>query len=141
VAENVSYRYLPHTADIRVEIRAADLTGLFEDACRLLRELFVGPSHVGTEEGHALELETDDSADLLISFLREGLYLFATEAFVPTDLSLRKLTPTSLSGSLKGEQFDPSRHQTQPEVKAVTRHGLVVQASDHGWRAEIVFDL
>jgi SHS2 domain-containing protein len=47
----------------------------------------------------------------------------------------------ALSGSVRGEPFDPARHEAQPEVKAVTRHELSVRPLGKQWVAEVVFDV
>ena len=135
------YRYLPHTADIKVEFHATDLAELFGDACELMRELVAGEGTVNTTAEHRLELGAPDTAELLFRFLREALFLFATERFIPAHLVVHQVTPTSLIGALRGEPFDPARHETQPEVKAVTRHELLVSRTPRGWRAVVVLDL
>lgn len=137
----MAYRYLPHTADIKVEIQTTDLAELFRDACALIRELAAGDGQVKATVEHRLELDAPDTAELLFRFLREVLYLFATDRFVPAHLSVHQVTPTSVIAALHGEPFDPARHDTQPEVKAVTRHELSVTQIPHGWRAVVVFDL
>lgn len=137
----MTYRFLPHTADLKVEIQAADLPRLFEDACDLVRELLAGESKVRTGIEHRLELVGKDTGDLLFRYLREALYLFATERFIPAHLSVQHVSRTSLTGALQGENFDPARHETQPEVKAVTRHELSATRTGDGWRALIVFDV
>jgi SHS2 domain-containing protein len=135
------YRYLPHTADIKVEFQAVDLAQLFGDACQLVRELVAGDGEVRTTVEHRLELGAPDAGELLFRYLREALYLFAIDRFIPAQLTVRQATPTSLIGALRGEPFDPARHETQPEVKAVTRHELSVTETPGGWRAVVVFDL
>jgi SHS2 domain-containing protein len=57
------------------------------------------------------------------------------------EVELGRVTPTSLEATVAGERFDPSRHETQPEVKAVTRHELVVEQTEGRWRAEVLFDV
>ncbi len=138
----MSYRHLPHTADLRIEITANRRAGLFEDATQLIAELVAGTSPVGRTSAKRIEVQGHDTAELLLNYLRELLFFFATEQFVPRELELNELARAKLAGTVHGEPFDPSRHETQPEVKAVTRHQLAAEAIDSGgWRAEIVFDL
>jgi SHS2 domain-containing protein len=42
---------------------------------------------------------------------------------------------------MSGERFDDTRHEPQPEVKAVTRHQLRVEETARGWTAVMVLDL
>jgi SHS2 domain-containing protein len=87
-----------------------------------------------------VDLAADDPAELMFRYVRELLYLFATERFVPGQARVMG-GPEPVAVELHGEPFDAARHETQPEVKAVTRHLLDVQRNESGWYAHLVFDL
>ena len=137
----MTYRYLPHTADIRVAIDSPTLGELFGEAVVLARHLFVGDSDVEPDEHQPLTLAASDVEELLLAFLQELLYRYVTDGFVPTTVSIKGVTPTALTAQLAGERLDPARHIPEPEVKAVTRHGLVVRQTHDGWYAEVLFDV
>lgn len=137
----MTYRYLPHTSDIRVAITGSDMAEVFTEATRLVRELLVGQSPVRAEQARSIDVGAEEPAELLLRFFRECLYLFAVERFVPAALDLAHLSERAICGTIHGESFDPVRHDTQPEVKAVTRHHLSLTCRSNGWRAEVVFDL
>ena len=82
-----------------------------------------------------------DAAETFLGFLRELLFLHATDAFLPSAFHPDAIVETAITGWVAGEPFDIGRHEHQPEVKAVTRHGLVVERQRQGWHAEIVFDV
>lgn len=139
-------RFLPHTADIMVELQAPTAEALFQEATAVVRSLVAGDSEVGCNLARPLSLGAEDLAELLFGFLRELLYLFSTESFVPARfepdrVDLTRQGPAALAGTVFGEAFDPARHETQPEIKAVTRHGLEVVATEEGYRARILFDV
>jgi len=46
-----------------------------------------------------------------------------------------------LRATARGEPFDPSRHELDMEVKAITYHGLKVEREADGWLAEVIVDL
>ena len=137
----MTYRYLPHTADIRVALDSPTLEDLFGEAVILARHLFVGESDVVPDEHQALILTASDVEELLLAFLQELLYRYVTDGFVSTSVAVEGVTPTELTGRLAGARLDPSRHVAEPEIKAVTRHGLVVRQTDDGWHAEVLFDV
>ena len=138
----MTWEYREHTADLRVAFRASSLEDLFSDGMLLVRELVAGSSaEPRPGRRHTLRLEADSPAELLRAFLRELLFLFETERFVPAALDVVRVDDTRLEATVRGEPFDPDRHETQPEVKAVTRHGLGATRSGSGWTAEVVFDL
>lgn len=140
LGEKVTYRFLPHTGDIRVAIEAPTLESLYADATEIVRQLLVdGP--VEERDHWQLAVNGLDAAEILLGFLRELLYRFDTDRIVPARVQIDTADATHLEGILYGERFDPTKHEAQPEVKAVTRHGLVVERHGDGWRAEVVFDV
>lgn len=141
----MTHRFLAHTADIRVEIEGPTLRGLLEDLVDVLRLLTAGDRPVQLRTAREISLEASDPPEMLLAFAREVLDAFQLDGFVPARVELDTLSqppgPLALRGRLVGEPFDPARHETQPEVKALTRHGLLAERSGDGWRAELLFDV
>jgi len=137
----VAYRFLPHTADVRVALESDSLAGLLRDGVAAVRTLLVGDSPVAERTEHPVALDVVDPEEALLSLLRDVLVRYETEGFVPADIRLAPVWEGQLTGRLVGEPFDHDRHQPEPEVKAVTRHGLTVRHTDPGWYAEVIFDL
>jgi len=141
----VTYRFVPHTADIRASIEAPTFRRLLEDLVQVLRELVAGDRPVQPHTARVIAVQAPDPPELLLALSREILDAFQLDGFVPARLEIDTLTqppePPSLRGRVLGEQFDPARHETQPEIKAVTRHGLVAEPTTEGWRAELLFDV
>ena len=132
---------LPHTADIRMGFEAATFGALLQEGLVALRQLLAGESAVEPCESRPFAIPHGEPADLFLGFLRELLFLAATEGFLPARVDLIDAGASGLHGTLSGERIDPERHEAQPEVKAITRHGLVVECRDDGWYAEVVFDV
>ena len=136
---------MPHTADIRVSIEAGTLRALLEDLVQVLRELVAGDRPVQARGGRLIAIQAPDPPELLLALSREVLDAFQLDGFVPARLEIDVLAQPpdapSLKGRVMGEPFDPGRHETQPEIKAVTRHGLVAEPVQGGWRAELLFDV
>ncbi|MGH7569149.1 MAG: archease [Gemmatimonadales bacterium] len=127
------FKFVPHTADIAVELTARDEPGLYQAGLDALRTLLVGESEVVPREERAIEVGADDPGERLVRFLSEVLYLYETERFLPA---------RTLPAGIAGEPFDPSRHAALREVKAVTYHGADVRrAPDGALQATIVFDV
>jgi SHS2 domain-containing protein len=137
----VAYRFLPHTADVRVALESDSLAGLLRDGVAVLRILLVGDSPVEEHTEHPIALDTGDPEETLLTLLREALLRYETDGFVPAEIRFDRPRSTRLEGALVGEPFDRRRHEPEPEVKAVTRHGLTVRHDAAGWHAEVVFDV
>ncbi len=126
------YRFLPHTADVAVELRARSELGLYQAGLDALRELLVGTSPVAPAVERAIELRGADPTERLIHFLGDVLYLYDTERFLPS---------TTTPSGIAGETYDPAKHRAQREVKAVTRHQARVETDRNGYHTTIVFDV
>lgn len=135
------YRFLPHTADLRVTIESGSFDELIADGVLLMRELLAGAAPVDPRETRPISAAGPDADETVHSFLREILYLHATDGFLPSTFFPDVVSPEGVRGQLAGERADPARHPSQPEVKAVTRHGFIVRRTERGWHSEIVFDL
>jgi len=123
---------VPHTADVAVELRARSEVGLYQAGVDALRELLVGKSPVAPAEERPVRLRGTDPTARLIHFLGDVLYLYDTTRFLPA-----RVSPTGVCG----EPLDPTKHDVQREVKAVTHHGALVKRDEAGYRATIIFDV
>lgn len=132
----MSYRLLPHTADLRAALIAPSLDELYASAVALVREIIVGPSVVNPVQERAVEWDSRDPAERFFRFVRELLYLYDAEGFVPTTCRLDQH-----GAIVAGDRFDPARHESHHQVKALTRHGFMFEPTGAGYRSELVFDL
>jgi SHS2 domain-containing protein len=136
----VSHEYLPHTADLRAALRAPDLPGLYQSAVDLVRDILVGSSEVRAQEARSVELGgegggDDAEAERLFTFVRELLFFYDADAFLPARFE------AGAPVRVWGEGFDASRHASERQLKAVTRHGYRFERERGGYRAELVFDI
>jgi SHS2 domain-containing protein len=139
--QTMTYEFLPHTADLRLRIEAPSLEELFEDGARAMRELLVGSSPVSPVQHVRISLRADTPDELLLGLLREVLYRFSAEGEAPSHLVVSHASAVELEGALWVEALSAGRHLPQPEVKAVTRHGLEVRRSAERWMATVLLDL
>lgn len=147
-------RELDHTADTGIELEASDVAALFDRAARALRALAVpdsggadgsperprenGHSEAGGEgDVHAIELEADDPAVLLVRWLSELLYRIDT-------LGLAYETGELEVGDrrLRARIRETRLPAPGAQIKAVTYHGLTCgPRPDGSWAARVIFDV
>ncbi|HEX4951850.1 MAG TPA: archease [Thermoanaerobaculia bacterium] len=130
------HRLLGHTADLRAELSAPDFATLCAEAVDLVREVLVGPSEVVAREERRVHLEGEEEAERFFRFVRELIYLADVDGFLPSTCS-----PDDGAVIVSGEPFDPLRHQSERQVKALTRHRYLYERTTEGLRAELIFDL
>jgi SHS2 domain-containing protein len=141
LGSQLTYRFLPHTADIKVAFEAETLEELFADGTALMSGLLAGSSLVEQRTERTVRITAADTAELFLGYLRDLLYEYAGESMLPSTAAFERLSETELVARIAGEEIDPERHEHQPEVKAVTRHDFVVESRGGRWYAEVVFDV
>ena len=140
-AVTLPYKTFNHTADLGVEICGPDHNQLFINAGITLFDLISGSG--GIEENAALQVTAEGSGyeDLMVSWLRELLYLHQVKGYLLSTFIIHELDESHLRATVKGEQFDARRHELLREIKAVTYHQLTIEQGQAGWTARIVFDI
>lgn len=134
------FRLLPHTADIRLEVRAKDLPGLFAASVEALFSLIVDRRKVRPAASRTIEASGNDDPDILFSLLKEALLLFSAERFlVRSAHATMKVSGVKIE--ISGEPFDASRHSAEREIKAVTAHGMTVGKAAGGCIARFIVDV
>ena len=128
--------FFEHTADLGLRVRAADLDGLFAEAARALFSAVV--EDLGTvvaSQRLEVRIAGDDREYLLFDWLKTLLYRFDAEHLLFSRFEVQ-VGDGGLVGAAWGEPMDPSRHEPNHEVKAITYHGLQggTDAPTAGWR-------
>jgi len=136
-----TYTLLNHTADLRIRVFGTDPAGLFANAGWALFDLIAGPLPRRAEKWIPLTVAADDRADLLVSFLRELLYLWTGEDKLVTMVHVDTISPTTVEARIGFIDSRPDVHVIGHEIKAVTYHQIEVNRTDTGWQATIVFDI
>lgn len=99
-------------------------------------------------EPRTVELVEEDLSLLLRSWLRTVLLWAETEGFVSTAYRIA-LVPAPLCGAPDGQAFGlrvsvsgvMDLGSRVREIKGVTFHGLEVERTSDGWRAQVIFDV
>lgn len=134
------YRFLHHTADIRLEVRGEDLAGLFATGVTSLFSLITDRRRVRAAETRTIEVSGEDLEEQLFLLLREALLLFSADHFLIRSARGR-MKESGAIVEVRGEAFDASRHPAFREIKAVTAHGMVVERTPGGFVARFVVDV
>jgi SHS2 domain-containing protein len=135
------YETFEHTADLGLRIRAPTLDELFSEAGRGFFSLIVANLEaVRPVEEVSLGVVGGELDYLLFDWLNELLYIFESRRLVLVEFNVR-VSDGSVQATARGEPFDPSRHQSEHEVKAITYHELKVDRENGGWLAEVIVDI
>ncbi len=135
------YTLLDHTADLRIRITGTDPADLFKNAGLALFDLIVDPQTVAAKETIDLTVAGEDSADLMVNFLRELLYLWTGREKLVKMIDIREISETAISARITVGNYQPGHHEIAQEIKAVTYHQIKVTPTPTGWQAMVVFDV
>jgi protein archease len=133
------YRFLEHTADVRIECVGATLAELFESAAQALYAVAYTRVEGEQECAYPIELSADTPEELMVRWLQELIYLMDVEHFAATQFDFDCANATALGGRMTG-RICPVEDRAE-EIKAATYHGMRVEHCDGEWRAEVILDL
>ncbi len=140
-----TFEIIDHTADVGFELEAESLEDLLETAADAAFSVVLvdRPEQVEVEQEVRIASGGPDQADeLLVAWLQELLYLFETESLVPVRFTFHERGPDALRARVGYGRFDPERHRTGTEIKAVTYHDLEVTRDDRGrWTGRVIVDV
>ena len=135
------YEFFDHTADVGIRAEGATLAELCVQLARGLVELIAEDSRLAARESRTIELTAEDAESLVLAWLKELLFQFSSERFLPVEYALAEVTPTTLRGTIHGERFDPARHVQGREVKAITQHQFSVEQRNGRWHGQVIVDI
>jgi SHS2 domain-containing protein len=134
------FEILNHTADVGIIAYGADLKQAFANAAKGLFSLITDLGKVKEALHRDAELTAADEENLLVEWLNELIYQFATEWIIFKRFDIVQLDNTRLKARGYGEKIDKSKHRLKVEVKAATYHMLKVEKND-GCRVQVLFDI
>jgi SHS2 domain-containing protein len=132
------------TSDLSFRAQGPTLEAAFAGAAQaLLAATVEQPAAVEPRERRRIELEEPDLELLLARFLNELVYLRDAEDLLlrPERIAIERDGGARLRAQMVGERIDRSRHVLVSDVKAATVHGLRVEQTPDGWRADATLDV
>lgn len=136
----MNYRVIDISGDVGIRAEGDNLEACFTSAAIGLYSLITDLDQLELKEEIAIDIIEESPEDLLVSFLNELIFQFDTYGFIGKSLSL-SIKKNHLHAKVKGERFNPEKHDRKLLLKAATYHNLVLKREDSVWIAEIVFDI
>ena len=123
--KDAGFRFLDHTADVRVHGWGKSLEHAFEQtAYGLMTTITPNLDKISLEIEKEIKIEAEDKEALLFDFLSEFLFIFDVEELVFNEIKVQSIKAVEgryeLSAILKGEVFNKNKHEIGTEVKAIT---------------------
>jgi SHS2 domain-containing protein len=142
---NPRFELFDHTADIGVRASGPSLSSAFEQAARGMYAVIFHENipSVQKKGEYQIKLQASDLEQLLVDWLDELLYIFATEHIIFSKFEV-KIETQEKSNKLKAKVYgailsDEHLAGTR-EIKAVTYHMLSVKKAEN-WDTQVIFDI
>ena len=143
--DRARYKLLPHMTDAYIEVQAATLTAVFEDAAFAMFDIMTNPAAVDLEFTDRVEVTAHDKVALLHDWLEQLLLKFDLDGKVYSRFHVEKIEAQDgnlrLAASAQGGLFQRGRHPAKVEIKAVTYHRMEVKTDAKGYLARYILDL
>ncbi|MFQ5848962.1 MAG: archease [Candidatus Binatia bacterium] len=134
-------REIEHTADLGIEVEAADLPGLFAAAGEALYGLIADTRGIMLKKEIDVLAVAEEWEGLFHAWLCELLAQFNLKGFVGKECKIRCLEPGRVEAQIRGEYLDLKRHRFYTEIKGVTYHGFKVWQEGGTWHVKVIFDV
>nr|MDO8080696.1 archease [Candidatus Freyarchaeota archaeon] len=139
------YRFLEHTADVKVEAYGKTINEAFKEAARALSEVMTDTSKIRPFIRRKIEVEAEDLQALLYEWLEKFIYLFDSEGLVFSEFNVESIQQVEgrlkLKGEAVGEEFDEEKHPQRTAIKAATYHEMKIKQSPKKTILEFVLDI
>jgi SHS2 domain-containing protein len=131
---------IDHSGDIGIEAWGADLAELIEQLTLGLFSLMCRGNVEQTVE-RKLSVESQSLEDAVVDWLSEVIATVGTCGEVYGGVAVKSSGAYRIEGLLKGEPIRQEKHRLRFDVKAATYHDLLVEPTDNGHHARVIFDL
>lgn len=135
----MTFRFLPHTADIKFVAQGSSFSSLFNACTRAVSSYILESRRLprGTRE-RALSLRAQDQQSALYLFIEELIYLCEVKRLVPV-----KARVSFKEGVLSGTCWcvPLSKRQVARSIKAPTFAEMYVRKRKGVWSAQVVLDV
>ena len=142
--EKKRFEFEDHVADIVVVAYGDSLEEAFENAALALFEVMTDTSTVEPRRKDVFEVEGFDELSLLYSWIESFIIAFDVDLKLYSTFKIEKIEKTQdgfkLRGNAWGETFNPTKHPSRSEVKAITYHEMEI-LRQNGIQLRFILDL
>jgi len=139
------FKFLEHVADAYVAAYGRSLAEAFQNAALAMFELMTDASKIEPRIEEEIVVEEWDEKALLYSWLEQLLLKFEIEGKLLSEFKISELVQTEkgwrLQAKVSGELFDPKKHESRVEIKAVTYHQMEIGRRDDTYVVKFILDL
>ena len=128
----MSYRYLEHSTDAFIEVKAKTLEEAFSVAGKSVVETIIDLKNIQEIEEKNINVEGRDLLNLLYNWLEEIVTITITDGFAIRNISvnIKKDDEYEIISKISGEKLDLKKHNFKVEIKSPTFHLMEIKEND-----------
>ncbi len=137
------FEFFDVTADVGYKAYGSTLEEAFGNAALAMFEVMTDTNKIKQNIKKMIQVESEDEYALLYDWLSEFLVILDSEflIFSKFEVEIKKeLDKYFLYGTAWGEEFDPKKHESRDEVKAVTYH-LMDISKNKKYMVKVILDI
>lgn len=114
---------------------------VFVNAAIGMYSLITDLERIREEKEVPVKVESHSLDGLIVSWLNELVFLFDTFGFIGKKITIKTFGDNRVTAGVRGEDFDPERHERRLLIKAATYHQLSIAKEEGLWVANVIFDI
>ena len=130
--KSMSYKYLEHSTDAFIEVRAKNLEEAFSVAGKSVVETIIDSNNIQEIEEKKVKVKGRNLLNLLYNWLEEIVTITITDGFAIRNFSvnIKKNKEYQIISNISGEKLDIKKHNFKVEIKSPTFHLMEIEEND-----------
>ena len=128
----MSYKYLEHSTDAFIEVKAKTLEDAFSVAGKSVVETIIDSNNIQEIEEKNINVKGRNLLNLLYNWLEEIVTITITDGFAIKNFSvnIKKNKECQIVSKISGEKLDLKKHNFKVEIKSPTFHLMEIIEND-----------
>jgi len=128
----MSYKYLEHSTDAFIEVKAKNLEEAFSVAGKSVVETIIDLENIQEIEEKSIKVKGRNLLNLLYNWLEEIVTITITDGFAikKFTVNIKKNTEYEIVSKVSGEKLDLKKHNFKIEIKSPTFHLMEIKEND-----------
>jgi len=130
--KSMSYKYLEHSTDAFIEVRAKNLEEAFSVAGKSVVETIIDSNNIQEIEEKNIKVRGRNLLNLLYNWLEEIVTITIADGFAIRNISvnIKKNKEYQIISNISGEKLDIKKHNFKVEIKSPTFHLMEIEEND-----------
>ena len=130
--KTMSYKYLEHSTDAFIEVKAKNLEEAFSVAGKSVVETIIDSNNIQEIEEKNIKVRGRNLLNLLYNWLEEIVTITIADGFAIRNFSvnIKKNKEYQIISNISGEKLDIKKHNFKVEIKSPTFHLMEIEEKD-----------